>query len=475
MSKVKIIASILLLSLSAAVISACSEAQIKPSETSGGGTEATRVTTLPAESDPSKESTAVTKEAAGPSSYTELKAQKVSDEGEDGSLLIWGWNKEGVNLIEKYSDISFKKQVSSGAAAYPGLLDRALASGENAPDLFFFGADSAKKYLNSENVIPLNNLGIAYDEFMDQSYDYVVRTGTDRDGIVKGLSWQACPCGVIYNKEVAKEVLGVSEPDEVTPYFKDWDTFLDTARKVDKATNGQVKMISGTDDVWRFFLNNRSQGWIVGNELKIDPVMEEYLNFAKILTGENLTAGTTQGSAAWSKNMTNHKVLAYFGSLQTIKYSMGFADGSNKTSGEWAVVEAPAPSYLGGTWIAATKYCDMKASAARVIRDLCINEKNLADMAASGEFVNNKKVMLGMSADPAFEFESLGGQNPLPVFIKAANALDLSHVQEDDEYINTAWTSAVSAYCDGKVDTIAQAEAAFKAAVEDLGVLTPSE
>ncbi len=475
MKKIKIITAMLLVSMAAGVISACNDTTDGTTVTSGNETEATAASTVPKESDKANESTAATKEATGTSSYTELKAQKVTDEGEDGSLLVWGWNKEGVNLIEKYSDVTFKKQISSGAAAYPGLLDRALASGDNAPDVFFFGPESAKRYLNSDDVLPLNNLGISYDEFMDQSFDFVVRTGTDRDGIVKGLSWQACPCCVIYNKAVAREVLGVEEPEEVAPFFKDWDTFLDTARKVEKVSNGDVKIISGTDDVWRFFLNSRSKGWISDNELNIDPVMEEYMNFAKILSGEKLTFGTTQGSAAWSKNMTNHKVLAYFGSLQTVKYSMGFADGSNKTSGEWGIVEAPASSYLGGTWIAATKYCDMKASAARIIRDLCINENNLTDMARSGEFVNNKKVMMGMAQDPVFAFECLGGQNPVPLLINAANALDLSTVQENDEYINNAWCSAVTAYCDGRVDSVAKAEAAFRAAVEDLGILTPAE
>ncbi|MBO4459803.1 MAG: hypothetical protein J5778_04010 [Clostridiales bacterium] len=466
----KALALIVVLSTAAGFLSACNGPIQETSSTGSDDTQVTKETTATKETNGSEETSESTTQAPAPFEYTEFTARQVADEGEEGSTMVWGWNKEGVDLIAKYSDVGFKKQVSSGAAAYPGLLDRALASGENAPDLFFFGAENAKKYLNMEEVIPLNDLGIAYDEFMSQAFDFVVRSGTDRDGVIKGLSWQACPCCVIYNKEVAKEVLGVEDPEAVAPLFKDWDTFLDTARKVNTASKGEVKIISGTDDVWKFFLNDRSQGWVVGNELNIDPVMEEYINFAKILHDEKLTFNTTQGSSAWTKNMSNHKVLAYFGSMQTLKYSMGFADGSNKTSGEWGVVAAPASSYLGGTWIASTKYNDMKASSAQIIRDLCINETNLTDMTTTGEFVNNKKIMQSLASDPSFENEILGGQNPVPVLISSAEKLDLSTVQETDDPINSAWIASVVAYCEGRVDSIAAAEAAFKASVEDLDI-----
>ena len=471
----KTLALTLTLALAVGTASACNTT---PEETSASGsddTQPTQVTNATEQTTATTEATENTKEVPKVFEYVEFATKEVADEGNEGSLMVWGWNKEGVDLISKYSDVKFKKNVSSGPAAYPGLRDSALASGENAPDLFFFGPEYAKKYLNTDSVIPLNDIGISYDEFMDDSYDYVVRTGTDRDGVVKGLSWQGCPCGVFYNKQVAQEVLGVSEPEDVAPYFKDWDAFTETARKVKEASGGQVRIVSGTDDVWRFFLNNRSQGWIVDGQLNIDPVMEDYINFAKILTGENLTFNTTQWSGDWADNMSNHKVLAYFGSMQMLNYSMGFNDGKNKTSGEWAIVDAPSPSYLGGTWIAATKYCDMKASSAQIIRDLCINKTNLADMADGGEFVNSKSVMQTKASDDSFGSDILGGQNPLPVLIRAAESLNLASVQEEDETVNAAWIAAVSSYCAGDVDSIAEAERQFKATVEDLGIITPAE
>ena len=471
----KTVALVLTVAMGAGTICACNNTPVETSVSGSDATEATQETKATEATTKETEATENTKEVPKAFEYTEFTTKKVTDEGEDGSLMIWGWNKEGVELISKYSDVSFKKNVSSGPAAYPGLLDRALASGENAPDLFFFAPEYAKKYLNTDDVLALNDIGISYDEFMDESYDYIVRAGTDRDGVVKGLSWQGCPCGVFYNKQVAQETLGVSEPDDVAVYFKDWNAFTETARKVKTASSGEVRIVSGTDDVWRFFLNNRSQGWIVDGQLNIDPVMEDYIDFAKILTGEDLTFNTTQWSKGWTENMSNHKVLAYLGSMQMLNYSMGFNDGKNKTSGEWGIVDAPAPSFLGGTWIAATKYCDMKESSAQIIRDLCINKDNLADMADNGEFVNNKTIMQGKASDATYGNDILGGQNPLPVLIRAADKLDLSSVQEDDESVNAAWTAAVSSYCAGDIDTIAEAELQFKATVEDLGIIEPAE
>ncbi len=470
----KSVALILTVVMAVGASSACNTGTVETSGSGSGDTKATEDTKVTEVTENTTESTKGTTEIPKEFSYNEFTAKEVSDEGKEGSLMVWGWNKEGVDLISKYSEVPVKKNISSGPAAYPGLLDRALASGENAPDLFFFGPEYAKKYLNTDSVLPLNDIGISYNEFMPESYDYIVRCGTDRDGVVKGLSWQGCPCGVFYNKQVAQDTLGVSEPDDVSPYFKDWDAFTETARKVKNASSGSARIISGTDDVWRFFLNNRSQGWLVNGELNIDPVMEDYINFAKILSGEGLTFNTTQWSKGWTDNMSNHKVLAYLGSMQMLNYSMGFNDGKNKTSGEWGIVDAPAPSYLGGTWIAATKYCDMKASSAQIIRDLCINKDNLAAMADSGEFVNNKTIMQGKAQDPSYGSDILGGQNPLPVLIRAAESLDLSSEQEEDETCNSAWIAAVNSYCLGNVESIAEAELQFKSTVEDLGIIAPS-
>jgi hypothetical protein len=291
--------------------------------------------------------------------------------------------------------------------------------------------------------------------------------------VIKGLAWQACPCGVFYNRALTEEYLGVSEPEDVAEHFTSWDAFLAAARTVKEASNGQAKIVSGIDDIWRSYLNTRTQGWIVNGELVIDPTIEEYFDLGKALHDEDLTWQTTQWAEAWTNNGGNKSTVAYFGPMWLGHFCLPFgADGYDaETNGMWGLTSAPAPSFWGGTWMMASKYCDMKASCAQIMRDVALTDANLLDMANGGEFVNNVAIMQGIAADDSFGIDWLGGQNPAAVLLDSASTIDNSTVGKDDQTINNEFTTAANSYFDGTIATVAEAEDAFRAALEEAGVI----
>ena len=105
------------------------------------------------------------------------------------------------------------------------------------------------------------------------------------------------------------------------------------------------------------------------------------------------------------------------------------------------------------------------------MRDLCIDTDNLETMAQNGEFVNNISIMTDIGNDSSFALDWLGGQNPIPVLLDSATQIDNSTITENDQAINDQLDVVVTSYINGDIASVADAEAAFIAAVEELGVV----
>ncbi len=457
----KIVALVLSMAMVLGVVAACTE---KPAETSESAGDTTAAPT-----ETSDDATESSSPEADTSEFTELTVQDVQDEGD--KVLVYGWNDEFPGLVTKYSNVEYDV-VLTESNSYQAKLDQVLTSADEAPDLFVCDADYAGKYMNSANTIAINDIGIAYSE-LDQMYNYTLQFACDDNMVIKGLAWQACPCGVFYNRALTQEYLGVSEPDDVAQHFATWDAFLAAARTVKEASNGQAKIVSGIDDIWRSYLNTRTQGWIVDGELVIDPKIQEYFDLGKALHDEDLTWQTTQWSEAWTNNGGNKSTVAYFGPMWLGHFCLPFgAEGYDAdANGMWGLTSAPAPSFWGGTWMMASKYCDMKASCAQIMRDVALTDANLQDMANGGEFVNSVAIMSAVAADASFGIDWLGGQNPAAVLLDSASTIDNSTVGKDDQTINNEFTTAANSYFDGTIATPAEAEAAFRAALEEAGVI----
>ncbi len=380
---------------------------------------------------------------------------------DESKLVIYGWNEEFPELVSKYSSVDYDV-VLTESLSYQTMLDMTFAGdGSSAPDLFVCDADYARKYINSSSSISLSSLGISNSELTDM-FQYTIDFGTSDSGVKKALAWMASPSAVFYNRSLSQRFLGVSNPTDVAPFFSDWNSFLSTARRVKAASSGNVKIVSGTDDIWRSFNAQRTNGWVVNGQAYIDPNIEPFFDLAKALHDEELTWNTTQWSDAWTNNSGNASTLAYFGPLWLGNYCLCFgADGYNSDRyGAWGICEAPTGSFWGGTWVMASKFCDKKADAAQVIRDICLNNTNLTDMARNGEFVNSKTVDRNMTYMSSAKLDWLGGQNPYGVLYNIAVSTVYNSSLDNTTAANE-FLDVVDAYVNGNYSNLAQAKADF--------------
>lgn len=445
MKFVKVNALLLMLAVTATSTFACNS-EPEPSATSSSATTSATTTSATTE-----EETTTT----DPSELNEIDLVEVSDNEED-KILIYAPMNSFKSLLNTYSDVEYSI-VTVDANTYQTRLDRVLASGEEAPDLFVCEYDYAARYMYSDYTISINELGISYDE-LDDMYDYTVYAACDSENIVKGLTWESYPSAIIYNRDVAETYLGVTEPEDVAPFFADWTSFETTAYSLSEASEGSVAAVSGLDDIWRSYTFTRTDPWLVGDELTIDASAFDFLNLATAFFDGNCTHMTSQFSVEWFDNMSNDSVLSYWGPSWLIDMLK-----AESPYDKFGVVRAPVDFSWGEHYMMVSCHCDMSASAAQIMRDLALNEENLQDMADRGMSVNSESIMAQVALDESVSLTCLNGQNPYSVFNDAALNIESTHLVCNEQMYNDAFIDVTYEYVQGE----REGEDAFTAAFEE--------
>ena len=161
-------------------------------------------------------------------------------------LNIAVWNDEFPARFEKY----YKSKVPAGVKVnfiqtpnqgntYQNKLDEALlaqnsAAADEKIDMFLVEADYALKYVDTPYTLDVvKDIGLTKADLANQ-FKYTKDIMTDSKGVLKGVSWQACPAGFIYRRSIAKAVLGTDDPAKVQEALSNWDKF-DSVAAMSKA------------------------------------------------------------------------------------------------------------------------------------------------------------------------------------------------------------------------------------------------
>ena len=172
---------------------------------------------------------ASTEAASTEAASTEAATTEAAAGADEGKVLnIQCWNTEfqsritdhypGYQKVDdthgKIGDVDVVWTITpSENNAYQNNLDSVLpgnadAAPDDRVDIFLVEADYALKYMNADPAVAMSmdELGITADDLADQ-YQYTKDIVTDSNGAQRGISWQACSAGLIYNRDAAKKVL----------------------------------------------------------------------------------------------------------------------------------------------------------------------------------------------------------------------------------------------------------------------------
>lgn len=444
-----------------------------------------------------KDDTTTTEAAKDDASDTTSEAE-VSNSDEGKVLNIYAWNEEfksrltahypGYEEVDgthgKIGDVDVVWTiVPSDDNAYQNNLDQQLlkqadASADDKIDMFLVEADYALKYVDTDYTMSVSDLGITDDELANQ-YQYTKDVMTDSKGTLKGVSWQGCPGVLIYNREIAKDMWGSDDPDEVQKHVSDWDTFYATGTEL--AAKG-YKLTATVNDTYRVYSNNVSSKWVEDGKLNIDPQFKAWADAEKA----SYDAGQTTTGDLWGDEWKagfypEGKVFAYFGPAWMIDFSMAADDEKSIAhAGGWGATTGPQGFFWGGTWICAAQGTDNANLVKDIMLKMTTDDDIMKDIVVDDDdFVNNSTVMNGLADgsikvkdDKEYTSKILGGQNPLPMYCAGVETLDLSNLSSYDQGCNEEFQNAMKNYFEGKASKEDALDLFYKAVTEKYPELT---
>ena len=429
--------------------------------------------------------------AADSGSEAEAPAADAGSAGGSDMINVWAFTDEVPGMIEKYiethPEFGYKINttiIATTDGAYQPALDQALAAGgAEAPDIYCAEAAFVLKYTQgdaSSYAMPYADLGIDVDAKLKEAdiAQYTVDIGTNPDGQLVGLGYQATGGAFIYRRSIAKDVWGTDDPAEIEKKIgPGWDQFFTAAEDLKAKGYG---IISGDGDMWHAVENSSDAGWIVDGKLTIDPKREEFLDLSKKLKDNGYHNDTQDWQDAWFADMKGEGekgIFGFFGPAWLINYTMapncgGEAVGEG-TYGDWAVCTPPIGFFWGGTWILANKDTQKAEAVGKIIDWITLDstedglQYKWANGTLNGEGGTKDAVASGTvmsKSDGSVDF--LGGQNMFDAFVPANQYAKGTNLTQYDETINQYWRDQVREYTSGNKDRD-QAIADFKQQVAD--------
>ena len=416
--------------------------------------------------------------------------EEVKDDPSVKTINIYAFTDEVPKMLAKYKELNpdFPYEIKETIIAttdglYQPALDQALAGGgADAPDIYVAEGAFVLKYAQGDAyqyAASYKDLGIDVDKMLKESEiaPYTVDIGTNPDGDLVALGYQATGGAFIYRRSLAKDTWGTDDPATITGKIgPGWDKFFAAAEEL-KAKGYAI--ISGDGDLWHAVENSSDKGWVVDGKLTIDPKREEFLDLSMKLKENGYHNDTQDWTDAWyadMKGVGEKPVFGFFGPAWLLNYVMAGNSGGTKigegTYGDWAVCESPVGFFWGGSWVLANKDTKVPNAVGDIIEWITLDatDKGLQNMWANGTFAEGgtpDAVASGAvmkTADGSVDF--LNGQNMFEAFVPAGEAATGKNMTQYDETINNHFRGQVREYTAGN-KTREAALADFKQLVAD--------
>ena len=349
------------------------------------------------------------------------------------------------------------------------LMNQADASADDKVDIFLSETDYVYKYTDAaaDVAMPLKDLGIDPDKDLADQYDFTKTTASDADGVQRGSTWQCCPGLLVYRRDIAKDVFGTDDPEEVGKKMKDWDTAKATAEEL--KAKGYYTFASYAD-TFRLYGNSISQPWVEDGATTVN-VDQQVMNWIKD-SKEWLDAGyqnkTVKGqwNDDWNIAMgSESKVFAFLFPAWGIDFTL--KPNWDGEDGEWAVTNPPQEYNWGGSYIHAATGTDNPEHAKDIILALTGNKDNLLKISKDySDFTNTKSGMQEVAKDDTFASDFLGGQNPFTYFSPVAENIKIAPLSAYDQGCVELIQNAFSDYFQGQVD-YDKAKSNFETAIKE--------
>lgn len=357
--------------------------------------------------------------------------------GKIGNITVnWTITEDDSDIYQDELDTALKRQKG--------------ASPEDKIDIFLVKGDYASKYADSEYAMSLDDIGIKKDSTSGQ-YTYTKKLMTDSKGVQRGVSWQSCPGVVIYNRNIAKKVLGSDNPKKVQKAVGNWDEFIKTAKKMKEKG---YKITPSANDTYSAYVSGMSSKWVKNGRINIDDNVMKWIIDSKKLVNEGETGTCDILSDEWKKDFYRGKdTFCYFMTPQMINSMINDSNTESvPLNAGYGITKGPQSFFMGGTWICATQGTDNKDLIRKIMLKLTCDQDIMKEIAEKeDEVVNNKYVMEKISKNE-YDSEFFGNQNPYRVYIDVAEDMKPDYISPYDYGCMKEFQKSIINYLEGNAD-----------------------
>lgn len=380
------------------------------------------------------------------SSFLFAQGTQESKENEQVTLEVWARGDEIKQWVEGFE--AAHPNIKVNVTVIPdqemtAKLITVLGSGKGVPDLFMQEASYITYLVEAGCFADLNQAPYHINDYKDNIWEAVMQVGTDKNGVVRALTWQANPGAIIYRRDIAKEFFGTDDPTLVAEALDSDEKMMEVAQKMKEKG---ISFVSCFKDLYDSKVASRTQPWVVDGKLVIDDELISFMDEAKEIITKGYDLGVDQWASEWIAAVESDNLFCYI--LPPWGYQYVAKPAANKTIGKWAIT-TPSTSYIsGGSYLGIYENTPHKEEAWAFFEYVMLNEDALYSYAKkSGDFVVLKSVCERLAEGEGEEV--LAGQNPNGMFIEAMNHDFKALNTEYDSQLNDAFISAIKAYANG--------------------------
>ena len=368
-----------------------------------------------------------------------------------GTLEVWGWTTDPQYQIEAFEKAYPNVTVNYTMIGtdYDTKMQTIVDNRTEGPDVFYADVKTVKNYIESDAWETLTD--DPYNIDVSDSEDYTVKLGSDSDGNVKALSYQATPGGFWYKRDLAKKYLGTDDPDEISEMLSTTEGMLDVAEKLKEGSNGETHMFASYKDLWQFAnYGMRSVAWVDGNKFQMDDYIPEFFDLAKTVRDNGYDAKIDTWSEAWYASCADDSVFGYAEPTWGLQYVI--QTGAPDSEGNWGLASMPAAYFNGGSYLGIYQESQNKELAAEYVKFVCTNKDFLTQYANDkGDYTSLKSVNKEI-ADSGYEESWCAGQNTFKFFSDQMDKINTDIVTKYDDTIGNLMLNNVDLYLNGQLD-----------------------
>ncbi|MFP4697528.1 MAG: extracellular solute-binding protein [Eubacteriales bacterium] len=295
-----------------------------------------------------------------------------------------------------------------------------------------------------------------FDEVADNIVPYTIEVGTDKNGAVKALSYQALIGAVGYKRDIAKKYLGTDDPAVITEMLKP-ENMLDTAKELKEKSAGRAKLWASLEALYKIYLGSRENSWVENGKFTFDSKMDEFLDLAKELRDEEQDGELPQWEGAWLESIQDDIHMCYAIPNWGINWIIDFNEsdeyrimnnGGTGKGGRWGLA-TPMPYFEGGTWYGIGEGSENKELAWEFIKFITNNDDFSRELAEH-DLVSNVSVFEEKKADNNF-VNPVVDQNIYEVYGDIVNDINGELITSYDTDFRYGFLDNMNLYLDGEI------------------------